>query len=100
VLPTVIDGCDVGAAERVQKGSDDCRAVITAPPLVEGTVFGTPMSFSLLSPQPTTLITAAAAAAAGVGLPMCKTVVEDTWNKIFIGGLPCHYTDEQVRQLH
>lgn len=30
------------------------------------------------------------------GLPMCKTVVEDTWNKIFIGGLPCHYTDEQV----
>lgn len=29
-------------------------------------------------------------------LSMCKTVVEDTWNKVFIGGLPCHYTDEQV----
>jgi hypothetical protein len=48
--------------------------------------------------------TAAASAAAGgdgggVGLTMCKTVVEDTWNKIFIGGLPCHYTDEQVRGL-
>eukprot|EP00775_Hariotina_reticulata_P007687 gene7687-7887_t len=29
-------------------------------------------------------------------LPMCKTVVEDSWNKIFIGGLPCNYGDEQV----
>eukprot|EP00879_Flechtneria_rotunda_P003535 GHRR01003767.1.p1 GENE.GHRR01003767.1~~GHRR01003767.1.p1 ORF type:complete len:822 (+),score=334.64 GHRR01003767.1:175-2640(+) len=32
-------------------------------------------------------------------LPMCKTVVEDSWNKIFIGGLPCNYTDEQVKEL-
>jgi hypothetical protein len=29
---------------------------------------------------------------------MCKTVVEDSPEKIFIGGLPCHFTDEQVRQ--
>jgi hypothetical protein len=29
-------------------------------------------------------------------LPMCKTVVEDTWDKIFVGGLPCNYGDEQV----
>lgn len=42
---------------------------------------------------------AAVAAAAAVGLTMCKTVVEDTWNKVFIGGLPCHYTDDQVRAL-
>jgi hypothetical protein len=27
---------------------------------------------------------------------MCKTVVEDTWDKIFVGGLPCNYADEQV----
>lgn len=30
---------------------------------------------------------------------MCKTVVEDTWAKIFVGGLPCHFSDEQVKEL-
>lgn len=57
---------------------------------------------------PTGVVSAAAAVTkpnalcvcAGSGLPMCKTVVEDTWNKIFIGGLPCHYTDEQVCGTH
>ncbi|KAF8061126.1 MPC1 [Scenedesmus sp. PABB004] len=34
-----------------------------------------------------------------VHLPMCKTVVEDSWNKIFVGGLPCAFTDEQVKEL-
>jgi hypothetical protein len=29
-------------------------------------------------------------------LPRCKTVVENTWGKIFVGGLPCNYADEQV----
>ncbi|KAF6259756.1 hypothetical protein COO60DRAFT_972048 [Scenedesmus sp. NREL 46B-D3] len=32
-------------------------------------------------------------------LAMCKTVVEDTWDKIFVGGLPCNYGDEQVKEL-
>jgi hypothetical protein len=27
---------------------------------------------------------------------MCKTVVEDTRDKISVGGLPCNYADEQV----
>ena len=30
-------------------------------------------------------------------LEMCKTVVEDSWNKVFIGGLPCSYGEDQVR---
>lgn len=29
-------------------------------------------------------------------LNICKTVVEDSWNKIFIGGLPSDWGDEQV----
>jgi hypothetical protein len=38
-----------------------------------------------------------AAATACAGLEMFKTVVEDTPNKIFIEGLPGHYTYQQVR---
>ncbi len=29
-------------------------------------------------------------------LDICRTVVEDSWNKIFIGGLPADWGDEQV----
>jgi hypothetical protein len=29
---------------------------------------------------------------------MCKTVVEDSLDKLFVGGLPWHYGDEQVRE--
>ena len=32
-------------------------------------------------------------------LAMCKTVVEDSWSKVFVGGLPSDWTDEQVRRL-
>jgi hypothetical protein len=29
-------------------------------------------------------------------LTMCKTVVEDSWGKVFVGGLPSDWSDEQV----
>jgi hypothetical protein len=29
-------------------------------------------------------------------LAMVKTVVEDSWSKVFIGGLPSDWTDDQV----
>jgi hypothetical protein len=32
-------------------------------------------------------------------LKMCKTVVEDSWSKVFVGGLPSDWTDDQVGGL-
>lgn len=32
-------------------------------------------------------------------LTMCKTVVEDSWSKVFVGGLPSDWSDDQVRRL-
>jgi splicing factor U2AF subunit len=32
-------------------------------------------------------------------LAICRTVVEDTWDKIFIGGLPSDWGDDQVKEL-
>lgn len=32
-------------------------------------------------------------------LDICRTVVEDSPHKLFIGGLPCDWTDEQVKDL-
>ncbi|MEW5299015.1 MAG: hypothetical protein WDW36_002070 [Sanguina aurantia] len=32
-------------------------------------------------------------------LGLCKTVVEDSPNKIFVGGLPCDWNEDQVKEL-
>ena len=30
---------------------------------------------------------------------VCRTVVEDSWQKVFVGGLPSDWTDDQVKEL-
>eukprot|EP01025_Chloroclados_australasicus_P042966 TRINITY_DN4569_c0_g2_i1.p1 TRINITY_DN4569_c0_g2~~TRINITY_DN4569_c0_g2_i1.p1 ORF type:complete len:450 (-),score=73.72 TRINITY_DN4569_c0_g2_i1:1166-2515(-) len=32
-------------------------------------------------------------------LDICRSVVEDTPNKLFVGGLPCDWTEDQVKEL-
>lgn len=32
-------------------------------------------------------------------LDICKTVVDDSPNKLFVGGLPCDWTEDQVKEL-
>eukprot|EP01023_Acetabularia_acetabulum_P002027 TRINITY_DN10785_c0_g3_i1.p1 TRINITY_DN10785_c0_g3~~TRINITY_DN10785_c0_g3_i1.p1 ORF type:complete len:280 (-),score=101.29 TRINITY_DN10785_c0_g3_i1:2534-3373(-) len=33
------------------------------------------------------------------GLDICRSVVEDSPNKLFVGGLPCDWTEDQVKEL-
>ena len=32
-------------------------------------------------------------------LAICRTVVDDSWNKVFVGGLPSDWGDDQVKEL-
>eukprot|EP01025_Chloroclados_australasicus_P057098 TRINITY_DN7106_c1_g1_i2.p1 TRINITY_DN7106_c1_g1~~TRINITY_DN7106_c1_g1_i2.p1 ORF type:complete len:551 (-),score=79.64 TRINITY_DN7106_c1_g1_i2:2099-3751(-) len=43
-----------------------------------------------LSPDPTV---------DSAGLDICRSVVEDSPNKLFVGGLPCDWTEDQVKEL-